>query len=228
MIGNSLPGERLAELEDAPSYARRMMRLSRLPSPTGRTLPHPCGALSSMRPRVLKPLLVVISTGFVLALGTAAPASAAVPCWKALINDWYDGQIDRLYPAACYTAALRHLPRDVETYSSAKEDINRALLDAIRNDRERGEPATYDPNDPASSGSSSGGGGDDGSSGGGSSEESSKGIITRTIEWLGPSNATSIPLPLLILAGVAFLLLAAAGGSFVHRRLQDRRPPPQP
>jgi hypothetical protein len=176
-----------------------------------------------MRPRVVKPLLVVIATSFALALGAASPASAAVPCWKALINDWYDGQIDRVYPAACYTAAIRHLPRDVETYSSAKEDINRALLAAIRKDKEGGGTATYDPNDPTGSGSSSGG-----SSSGGESEESSKGIITRTIEWLGPSNATSIPLPLLILAGVAFLLLAAAGGSFVHRRLQDRRIPPQP
>jgi hypothetical protein len=178
-----------------------------------------------MRPRVVKPLLVVIATSFALALGAAAPASAAVPCWKALINDWYDGQIDRVYPAACYTAAIRHLPRDVETYSSAKEDINRALLAAIRKDKEGGGgTATYDPNDPNAGDNSSGGS----SSSSGGSEESSKGIITRTIEWLGPSNATSIPLPLLILAGVAFLLLAAAGGSFVHRRLQDRRMPPQP
>ena len=175
-----------------------------------------------MRRRALRSLLVVISAGFVLALGTAAPASAAVPCWKALINDWYDGQIDRTYPASCYTEAIQHLPRDVETYSSAKDDIKRALLASIRAEREgtRTTP-TYDPNDPnGTSGSSSGG-----DSGG---EDSPKGIITRTIEWLGPSNAASIPLPLLILAGVAFLLLAAAGGRFIHRRVQDRRLPPPP
>ena len=53
-------------------------------------------------------------------------------------------------------------------------------------------------------------------------------MILRAVEWLGPSDAASVPLPLLILAGVAFLLLAAAGGSFVNRRLQERRlPPPQ-
>ena len=50
----------------------------------------------------------------------------------------------------------------------------------------------------------------------------------RAIEWLGPSDAGAVPLPLLILAGVAFLLLAAAGGSLVNRRLQERRLPPPP
>jgi len=180
-----------------------------------------------MRRRAVKSLLLVIAAGLVLALGTAAPAGAAVPCWKALINDWYDGSIDRTYPPACYTAAIHHLPQDVSTYSSAKDDIERALLASVREDR-GGDPPSYDPSDPSGgdgtgSGGTSSGGGDTGSP-----EESSKGIITRAIEWLGPSNAASVPLPLLILAGVAFLLLAAAGGSFVNRRIQEHRTPPSP
>jgi hypothetical protein len=168
-----------------------------------------------MRPRFVKSFLALTLCASALALGVnAAPATAAVPCWKALINDWYDGHIDFTYPPACYTEAIQHLPQDVDTYSSAKDDIQRALLAVLR--QGRGEPPTYDPNNPTGSSPSSG------SSGG------SKGIIIRTIEWLGPSNAGSIPLPLLILGGVAFLLLAAAGGSFVNRRLQARRlPPPQ-
>ena len=177
-----------------------------------------------MRRRVVKSFLLVIATGLVLTLGTATPAGAAVPCWKALINDWYDGSIDRTYPPYCYTAAIHHLPQDVSTYSSAKDDIERALLASVRQDR-GGDPPTYNPNDPSggsTSGSTSSGSGDT------SSEQSSKGIITRAIEWLGLSNAASVPLPLLILAGVAFLLLAAAGGSFVNRRIQERRTPPSP
>jgi hypothetical protein len=61
-------------------------------------------------------------------------------------------------------------------------------------------------------------------------EEPKRGLILKAIEWLGPSDAGAVPLPLLILAGVAFLLLAAAGGSLLNRRLQERRlpPPPQP
>jgi hypothetical protein len=146
----------------------------------------------------------------VLALGVAAPAGAATPCWRALINDWYDGRIDQTYPTSCYTEAIQHLPQDVDTYSSAKEDIRRALLARIQHGQ---EPPTFTGGSntgPTSSGGSTG----------------SRGIITRAIEWLGPSNASAVPLPLLILAGVAFLLLAAAGGSWISRRLQNRRLPP--
>jgi hypothetical protein len=162
----------------------------------------------------VKSFAALIFCACALALGAAAPASAAVPCWKALINDWYDGRIDQTYPSSCYTEAIQHLPQDVDTYSSAKDDIQRALLATLRNDRSN--PPTYDPRNPTgvASGDSSGGG--------------SNGIIIRFVEWLGPSNAGSIPLPLLILAGVAFLLLAAAGGSFVSRHVQARRGPPPP
>jgi len=165
-----------------------------------------------MRPSFVKSFLALTFCLSALVLGVAAPASAAPPCWKALINDWYDGRIDQTYPPSCYTEAIQHLPQDVETYSSAKEDIQRALLAVLSHDR--GNPPTYDPNNPT-------GGSASGTTGGGS-----KGILYRAIEWLGPSNAGSVPLPLLILAGVAFVLLAAAGGSFVNRRLQARRLPP--
>jgi hypothetical protein len=162
----------------------------------------------------VKSFLLVVCAGLVLGLGAAAPAGAATPCWKALINDWYDGQIDHTYPKSCYTQAMHHLPQDVKTYSSAKDDIERALLASIRQDGGGGggDGRSYDPNNPPSPGPRS--------------EGDSKGVILRAIEWLGPSNAASVPLPLLILAGVAFLLLAAAGGSFVNRRLQERRARP--
>ena len=187
------------------------------------------------RPAV-KSFLLVISATFVVALGGlghAAPASAAVPCWKALINDWFDGRIDHVYPVVCYSQAIQHLPHDVEAYSSAKDDILRARLDAIRQ-HEHGGGTTTDGGNSSGGGSgssNSGGGSGSGSgsaSGSGSDTTSSKGLITKAIEWLGPSNAASVPLPLLILAGVAFLLLAAAGGSFINRRIQERRLPPPP
>ncbi len=56
---------------------------------------------------------------------------AATPCWKLLLNDWYDGRIDQTYPVHCYKDALKHLPSDVQTYSSAHDDILRALQSAI-------------------------------------------------------------------------------------------------
>jgi hypothetical protein len=165
----------------------------------------------------VKSLLLVACTGLVLGLTTAAPATAAKPCWRLLIDDWYDGKIDHTYPPACYRQALKHLPQDVTQYSSAKDDIERALLAVIRGGNGNGgskPPESVEPDRTTASA--------------GSSESSHKGVILRAVEWLGPANAASIPMPLLILAGVAFLLLAAAGGSFVNRRLQERRlPPPQ-
>jgi hypothetical protein len=163
----------------------------------------------------VKSLLLVVLAGLALALGSAAPATAGIPCWKALINDWYDGKIDRTYPPKCYTAAIHHLPQDARDYTSAQADIQRALLASIRKNSGGGgsdggrTTANYNPKDPYPD-----------------PEDSSKGVILRAIEWLGPSNAAAVPLPLLILAGVAFLLLAAAGGSFINRRLQERRLPP--
>jgi hypothetical protein len=64
---------------------------------------------------------------------STAPASAApVPCWKKLLNDWYDGKIDKIYPLPCYHEAIKHLPADVEVYSSAKDDILNALAAAAK------------------------------------------------------------------------------------------------
>jgi hypothetical protein len=64
-------------------------------------------------------------------LVTAGAASAKSPCWKLLVNDWYDGRIDKIYPIACYREALKHLPTDIREYSSAFDDINRALAARI-------------------------------------------------------------------------------------------------
>ena len=163
----------------------------------------------------MKSFLLACSVGVILVLGSAAPAAAAsaTPCWKAVINDWFDGRLDQTYSARCYEDALHHLPKDVKLYSSASDDIQRALLASLRH----GESSTY-KGDSGSGPTASGGG----------TEGGSKSIIQNVIEWLGPSNAESVPLPLLILAAVAFLLLAAAGGSFVSRRLQARRLPPPP
>ena len=171
-------------------------------------------------------LVLAVASGLAITAGTAAPASAGTPCWRTLINDWFDGKIDHVYPRHCYTEAIAHLPRDVKTYSNAADEIRTAMLAALRHN--------------------SGGDGNGGNSGGGntppptadrapasaappaSTEPEQKGVILRAIEWLGPSDAGAVPVPLLVLAGVAFLLLALAGGSLLNRHLQARRlGPPQ-
>jgi len=53
-------------------------------------------------------------------------------------------------------------------------------------------------------------------------------FFQRLANAIGPGNATSIPLPLLILAGGGLLLVLAAGASYAARRIQARRVRPQP
>jgi hypothetical protein len=170
--------------------------------------------------------LALAAAGLVLSAGTAAPASAGTPCWRTLINDWFDGKIDHVYPRGCYTQAIAHLPNDVQTYSNAADEIRQAMLAALgkhrgggnggNNSGTGGPTASANTRTPASVSPPA------------ASDPQKKGLITRAIEWLGPSDAGAVPLPLLILAGVAFLLLALAGGSLVNRRLQERRLPPPP
>lgn len=63
-------------------------------------------------------------------------ATAAAPCRDQIYNDWYsDGKIASTYPLACYRDALKHVPRDAAIYSSLKDDIRSALQAAI----ERGQ-----------------------------------------------------------------------------------------
>jgi hypothetical protein len=175
-------------------------------SVSSRTAAGGATALVTM-PSAVRSLLFAALAGLVLALSTTGPAAAATPCWKAVIDDWFaDGRIDHTYAPSCYSQALHHVPQDVGDYSSAKSDIFRARIAAIRRDR---QPLMSTETNPT-----------------GTVNTTTTGVVPKAIQKLGPSNAASVPLPLVILGGVALLLLAAACVSFVNRRLQQRRPPP--
>jgi hypothetical protein len=164
---------------------------------------------------VLKPFLILTTLAATLALTvSAAPASAKTPCWKVVISDWYvDGRVDGTYPIPCYQQAIQNLPDDVRSYADAASEIRRAMLDRLRHGD---EPSRTGKQKAAPIVFSNTGG------------EPPKGVVSRLIDKVGPSNADSVPLPLLVLAGIAFLLLAAAAASFVARRIQARRVMPQP
>jgi hypothetical protein len=59
----------------------------------------------------------------------ALPAHAlAAGCGEAVVADWRDnGRIDGVYAPRCYREAVKELPEDVLVYSSARNDITRAL-----------------------------------------------------------------------------------------------------
>jgi hypothetical protein len=188
-------------------------------------------------------LLLAVAASVVVLLALGAGSAAAAPaaidratgtCWKDVVNDWlqHEPNVVGTYPIPCYTQAIQHLNQytDVQQYWNAEEDIHRALLAAIQDNRGDGG---------GSGGSSSnlGGGGPAGSSGGPSGPSSGsgtsvqspdKGFVTRLFDSVGPGNAESVPLPLLVLAGLAVLLLLAAAGTWLAKRLQARRMTPAP
>jgi hypothetical protein len=176
-------------------------------------------------PKFSKPLiLLALAAAITAALGVGAqPAEARTmsTCSKALIHDWYvDGRVDKTYPVHCYREALKPIPEDQIIYGTLREDLNRALQATIR---QHGGHVDGDTLVVPLAGPSDGGGGSGtGATGGG--------VFHWLAKKLGPSTADSIPIPLLVLGGLAFALMAAAGVSYAARRVQARRaaadPPP--
>jgi hypothetical protein len=72
--------------------------------------------------------LALLTIGLViLAAAASGTAAAKSSCATRLLADWQDGRIDRTYPVPCYREALASLPEDVRVYSTAPNDITRAL-----------------------------------------------------------------------------------------------------
>jgi hypothetical protein len=176
-------------------------------------------------------LAAVVAAAAFLVLG-AAPALSA-NCGRQIIDDWFkDGRVDKVYPLHCYDDALEQLPNDVRTYSDAPQAIKRALQQALA----QGAPVDGQ-----------------GNSGGGSTtptdttpedttpEDTTPTDTTPTettpttptdgsggpgdTQALGDesSSASSVPLPLIVLGGLALLLLAAGGAGYLNRRMQASR-----
>ena len=157
----------------------------------------------------------------VAALVTSASAAAKEPCWQTLINDWYDGRIDNVYPVACYRKALEHQPEDVAQYSSLGDDINRALQAAIA-----GKGSGGGSNGSGSGGSTFFGGprselGVAGVTAGGRDGGGSP--VEQALGSLGADSADSVPVPLIVLGALAILLLGLGAAGFAARRIQTRR-----
>jgi hypothetical protein len=176
--------------------------------------------LSPASSRLLKAALAI---ALLVGMATSASNAAAAPlrerdCAKAVIDDWYgDGQVDGRYPTRCYRAAIKSLHTDQKDYTHASEDILRAL-----SYRKQGKP---DPGNGAQSALLA-------QSLTATSHE--PGIPPVGLEAtdetlgvgpdgeLGGSNG-SLPIPLLVLGGLAIILLGAGGSGYVTRRLQARR-----
>ena len=156
----------------------------------------------------------------------AAITASTNTCWQDVVNDWlhHNGQIKGTYAIPCYTQAIQHLNAyaDVKGYSNVIDDIHRALLAAIHQDRTGGGPPSSNPGSGPSSNNNGPGNTNPGNA------KPDRGWIQGIADSLGPGNARSIPLPLLVLGALALLLLLAAFGTWLARRIQTRRVTPAP
>jgi hypothetical protein len=162
----------------------------------------------------------------------ATPAHAATPCWKLLLNDWYDGTINKTYPIPCYHQAIAHLPTDIKVYSSAADDINRALQAAIAKKRHTKTTAT--PATTAATGATTTHKTKTSSTHTTSNPTTTaqttttptttkkNGPVKQVLKDITPGGADSFPLPLLILGLLAIVLVLAGVGGMLWRRYQDR------
>jgi hypothetical protein len=186
--------------------------------------------------RITRRLAVLIASVAALAAATTGSASASA-CGVALINDWYDGQISKVYPLHCYQDALKLLDKraDIDIYSNARQDILLALQAAISSGKGGGggPPDGFLRSlETADALPSFLGGPDskhDGRAPNGTqpytiktSPASSSGPLGDAFN-AGQSSASSVPLPAIVLGGVAVFLLALGGAAFLARRRQTRR-----
>jgi cobalamin biosynthesis Mg chelatase CobN len=177
---------------------------------------------------------------------TSKPAMAKPKsCADLVIADWYDdGRVGKIYPLHCYTEAIAKLPPDVLDYSNAKEEIGRALAFAKQG---KPDPGGSDPS-PGSSTTT-----DTTTTSTQPSTDTTATTTTRTTETppkkptttvdtdttetavpsTDTSGPSSVPVPLLVLGGLAVLLLAAGSAGYLRRRMNggddaDGTPPAAP
>ena len=115
-----------------------------------------------------------------------------------------DGAIEGVYPLHCYGEAIKHVPSDLAQYTGIIDDITAARQQAARGVRTTqghtgGSSAEPTSNDP------------------------SGGVYNQAIDKLGPTDSDSLPLPLLILAGLALVMLATGAVGLASRHLKARK-----
>jgi hypothetical protein len=148
----------------------------------------------------MRRLLIAAAAAAALVTPTTAHAAG---CGTAVLKDWADGRLDGAYPVKCYQAALDAMPEDMRSYTSAPDDIKRALLARLRTTRtHHGElrgrlrKAAAAPRTTARE------------------AVSAAGVTTR---------ATGIPLPLVVIAAVGLVLLLSGSAGLLGRRFRAAR-----
>jgi hypothetical protein len=147
-------------------------------------------------------------------LAVAMPADAKTkPCWKQVIDDWsQDASIDGKYSSRCIDEAIAKAPEDVRAYTDFEEQAEQARQDSNRSIQGTGGVNVNDSrpgseNNPVPSAPET------------PKDETPVGWVLGT----GGNNADSVPIPLLVLLGLAGALITAGGIGFGARKLRAQR-----
>ena len=140
-------------------------------------------------------LLLIVAAACAAILPSVGAAATSPRCGAAVLKDWSDGKLDRAYPVRCYQDALNRMPEDMRSYTSAPDDIQRALLARLRQGRTNGAG--------------------DRQSGARREALSAAGIDE-------VARSTGIPRPLVALGVIGIALVAAGSGGLVARLLKAR------
>ena len=150
------------------------------------------------------------------------PAAATTPCRDRIYSDWYpDGRIATTYPIACYRDALKHIRPDALTYSSLADDIRSAMQAALARLHHQHVPAEVGKGTPPQTGTT------DTSVPPKSTDSQSSGpqpvsqtvpVTTTLAASPTSSSGGGIPVPLLVLGGLALVLVAVGALGVVAKR----------
>jgi hypothetical protein len=175
-----------------------------------------------MRTRLAVIAVVLVALLAGLAGGTAAPAQAkGKACWERVIDDWLNGKPLNKYSPKCLQAALKNVPEDLRDYSDITDVISAALQNKLRGGGGDGNGGTPGSGSPSGSGNEQGDG-----TPRKLQNVPDRSYYRRAIDNLGTTSADSLPIPLLVLAGLGTALLLTAAGLAARKRLKARPRPP--
>ncbi len=173
--------------------------------------------------------LLLLAVLAVAATAIPAQASAAGPCRNDIYDDWYqDGKVASTYPISCYRDAIKHVHGDAQIYSSLIDDIRAAMQAAISRQHGSSNVPTQvgkgvSQSETASPGSAPSNGNETTSQSDATNRpDSSVGVSTIAAPPVADSSdGGGVPVPLLVLGGLALLLAAAGGVGLLARRSRD-------
>ena len=138
----------------------------------------------------------------------ATPARASQSeCGREIIDEWVRSEtVSSGYELHCYREAIALVPNDLRDYSSIVDDI---LAARQRASRKNSRFLTGSGSQQAQQAQAKPG----------------KGLFQEAFDTVNARSVDTVPLPLLILAGLSVALITAGGAGLVTRRVKARKIP---